>query len=215
MPATPILALPYFTGDDPPAGMDQQKALALKLDGYSGIAPPLVTALPGSPVDGQEIYYLADPASGVIWHLRYNAASSSPYKWERIGGPGLYAAVATSFNITSTGFVDQGGPQIVAPLSGDYRIAGGSWIGVVATAAGQQAMMAPRVGATAPDPVSDRLASAYSPATTGGSTFGNVGAGAMQRTLTAGTTVACQYRTTGGTGQFAARWLELTPVRVG
>src|SRR4030095_11342304 len=47
---------------------------------------PLVSALPGSPFDGQEIYYLADATNSVIWHLRYRAGSSSAYKWEFIGG---------------------------------------------------------------------------------------------------------------------------------
>lgn len=55
------------------------------------LAPPSfatrVTALPATPVDGQECY-LAIPASGnqsaAVWHMRYYAASG---KWEYIGGP--------------------------------------------------------------------------------------------------------------------------------
>jgi hypothetical protein len=39
-----------------------------------------------APQDGDEVYYAADATNGVIWHLRYRAASSSSYKWEFVGG---------------------------------------------------------------------------------------------------------------------------------
>jgi hypothetical protein len=54
-------------------------------------APQLLSSLPSSPYDGQEIYYSADPTNGVIWHLRYRSASAPPYKWELVGGPPLTA----------------------------------------------------------------------------------------------------------------------------
>jgi hypothetical protein len=53
--------------------------------------PPLVSTLPSNPVDGAEVYFLADATNGIIWHLRYRAASASAYKWEFLGGPKLYA----------------------------------------------------------------------------------------------------------------------------
>ena len=34
-----------------------------------------VSSLPGSPVDGQIAPFVADPTNGVIWLLRYRAAS--------------------------------------------------------------------------------------------------------------------------------------------
>ena len=65
------------------------------------------TSLPTSPVDGQEAI-LVDSVTNptYIWHFRYNAGSTSAYKWEFIGGapavsgapsPGL-AAFLTAFN---------------------------------------------------------------------------------------------------------------------
>jgi hypothetical protein len=83
----------------------------------------IVTALPGSPVDGQEVYYLVDAASGRVWHLRYRAASTSPYKWEFVGGSPVNAgpqgavthAVVSEIALTS-------GPTLTVPLSGDYRV---------------------------------------------------------------------------------------------
>jgi hypothetical protein len=44
---------------------------------------PVLTALPVSPVDGQEIYFQADAGPpAVVWHLRRRAS-----KWEFVGGP--------------------------------------------------------------------------------------------------------------------------------
>lgn len=104
-------------------------------------SPALVTVLPAAPVDGQEIYFLADAANGVVWHLRYRAASTSAYKWEYLGGPPLYNAVAATAVITTTtgawsNLTGSAGPAITAPLAGDYDIEGaamGTW-GVSANA---------------------------------------------------------------------------------
>ena len=67
---------------------------------------PLVTSLPGSPIDGQEVYYqsAAMAADGVVWHLRYRASSSSAYKWEYLGGPPLSAAIDAATTVSATGF---------------------------------------------------------------------------------------------------------------
>jgi hypothetical protein len=103
-------------------------------------APQLLSSLPSSPYDGQEIYYSADPTNGVIWHLRYRSASAPPYKWELVGGPPLTAEVAT-FESTSSAFpVDLAtvGPSITIPLAGDYvfemstRAQSGATVGALA-----------------------------------------------------------------------------------
>ncbi len=44
---------------------------------------------PLNPVDGQEVYYIADATNGVVWRFRYRAASGSSYKWEFVGGSPL------------------------------------------------------------------------------------------------------------------------------
>ena len=91
-------------------------------------APPsLVTSLPASPTDGQEIYYLVDSTNGVIWHLRYRAASSSTHKWEYLGGPPLVGAtgVGVSYTTGSPGYTwgpAMAAPQLTVPLPGDYQI---------------------------------------------------------------------------------------------
>lgn len=89
--------------------------------------PPLVTALPGSPVDGQECYYqnAAMAALGVAWHLRYRSAASGSYKWEYVGGPPYESHVDTSdtrSNSVYGALVSSPGPILVVPLAGDYIV---------------------------------------------------------------------------------------------
>lgn len=112
----------------------------------------LVSTLPSSPVNGQEIYYQADGTNGVIWHLRYRAASASAYKWEFVGGGALTvstgAQVSNPTYPTANTWVDIGAAVSLPalPLAGDYwveasatvynRVAATLGIGVATTAAG-------------------------------------------------------------------------------
>lgn len=90
-----------------------------------------VSTLPSSAIDGQEIYYQASgvmAASGINWHLRYNASSSSSYKWEFIGGSPLYSQDAgprnfASFSSDTWGTIDSAtDPEVTVPLAGDYVV---------------------------------------------------------------------------------------------
>lgn len=88
---------------------------------------PVVTSLPASPFDGQEVYYAADIANGIKWHLKYNATSVSIYKWEYLGGNPKFSEVLTNVGtVTSTSYVSSGSagsmPSVVAPLAGEYDI---------------------------------------------------------------------------------------------
>lgn len=81
---------------------------------------PFVTTLPTNPVDGQEVYYQVDATAGIIWHLRYRAASASAYKWEFIGGPPL--TVKSTGAQASTGGGWFSAPVVTIPRAGDYRL---------------------------------------------------------------------------------------------
>lgn len=83
---------------------------------------PVVSALPTNPVDGQEVYLQVDATNGVMWHLRYRAASASAYKWEFIGGPPLTATTPDYDAIVSAtlGVAAHDGPKITLPRNGDY-----------------------------------------------------------------------------------------------
>lgn len=104
--------------------VDVTNALTALADAVNkGTGPSLVASLPLSPVDGQEVYFLADATFGVIWHLKYRAASASAYKWEFVGGGDLRAEDNTSRTYQpGTGFnAVSGSPvAVTVPLGGDY-----------------------------------------------------------------------------------------------
>jgi hypothetical protein len=80
-----------------------------------------VTSLPASPGDGQEVFFEADSANHVVWHLRWRASAS---KWEFVGGGPMEAYDSSSVTRNSTSFGDfsSAGPSITAPLAGDYMV---------------------------------------------------------------------------------------------
>lgn len=79
-----------------------------------------------TPVDGDECYLIADATAGVIWHFRYNAGSSSAYKWESVGSQSPLMANVQGGDTTTTTFSTfadtspTAGPSITVPRAGDY-----------------------------------------------------------------------------------------------
>jgi hypothetical protein len=116
------------------------------------LGPPRVTALPTSPIDGQECYLVADAANGVIWHLRYNAASASAYKWEVVGGSPLAVEAAAAYETTSSGTyvaLATAGPSITLPVAGDWVISQGFEGYIDTTGSAWGTYMSYDIGATA------------------------------------------------------------------
>ena len=87
------------------------------------LGPTYETSLPGSPVDGQEIYYAADATNGIIWHLRYRSGGGT-YKWEFVGGSSLTAEDNDSRTVTSGTYADVPTDQVVLtiPVAGEYLV---------------------------------------------------------------------------------------------
>jgi hypothetical protein len=184
------------------------------------VGPTGVTVLPGSPVDGQEVYYLADSTNGVIWHLRYRSASASAYKWEFVGGGTLSAEVLASVTIpaaqTTYGDISGStGPSLAVPLAGDYLVAVESY---VAGAIGQQAMVSYAVGATAAND-SDGAELTIGGSTPAGTDIrANVRRSRLKTITAAATTLTAKYRTSNaafGAPTVAERVLTVIPIRVG
>lgn len=104
-------------------------APAFALGRAANTIPYLVTTLPASPFDGQEVYYRADNTAGAIWHLRARSAAnggSATYPWEFVGGSPIAALGGTAGYITSTSYsrtVTSGSlPTLSVPLAGDYDV---------------------------------------------------------------------------------------------
>lgn len=99
--------------------------------GGPSLAPPPVlkpsygTNFPVSPIDGQEAILVDSVTNPTYqWRFRYNAGSSSAYKWEYIGGVAATSIVETAESVSSTSYGDIAtiGPQFVVPRSGEYEV---------------------------------------------------------------------------------------------
>ena len=210
MPTTPIYALRYPAATDPAdVPLDLQE---LALDAEAKLAPARVTSLPGSPFDGQEVFYAADAANGVLWHLRYRAAASGSYKWEFVGGPPMNAVVLADEGTASGSLTDltTNGPSITMPLAGDYVFDFGAYAYMTGTAP-QGVIIAVSINGGAPAAGTD-ISHAWTAISIQNQIFKrtriNVG--------TAGHTARLRYSATGGaTGRFSNRYIFATPVRVG
>lgn len=111
---------------------------------------PYATTLPASPVNGQEailVDSLTNPS--FQWRFRYNAGSSSAFKWEFVGGSSAESKIDTNENTASTAFVDLAtvGPSFVAPRNGEYIISG--WSRGSPSGAGNYALLGIRVSVQA------------------------------------------------------------------
>jgi hypothetical protein len=82
------------------------------------------TTLPANPYDGQEAI-LVDSVTNpsFTWRFRYNAASTSAYKWEHVGGGGACSGPMGSLDFTATAWtMFASGPIVAAPRAGEYVI---------------------------------------------------------------------------------------------
>lgn len=133
----------------------------------SSVSPPLVTALPANPSDGDRCYLLVDQAGAsagksVVWTCRYRAlnpdgtVNANTLKWDVLEGEALYDEL----------YVDEGygaglngaygdlatvGPSITTPagITVDGILEYGAYSYFSNVAANVQAFIAPAVGATA------------------------------------------------------------------
>jgi len=178
----------------------------------SDLSVPLVSSLPTSPVDGQVIDFLADATNGVIWRLRYRAASASAYKWEFVGGSPLYALRTPPGNVTSGTYTDlteaANQPTLTLPLAGDYDVQIGMDAGN--TAVDQEVFMSYTIGGSG---ASDNDVCKFFGPTASGK---RIGVSSRRRKTGLGAVVlTAKYRVGAGTGVVENRYIQATPVRVG
>lgn len=186
------------------------------------IKPELRTTLPASPKDEQVIDYLANATTGVIWRLRYRAASSSAHKWEYVGGSDLEehdftdarnpTASFTAFNTTSVG----SSIAMTLALAGDYDLYLSAGI-VARTASAVQLRFFPATNALAALGGVDVLATINSqPGSSGVSYFQQAYSGRVTE-VTAGTVVipAFQASLSLYEASFYGITMRAHPIRVG
>lgn len=166
----------------------------------------LVTALPGSPVDG-DMVILTDSltAPTFAWHLRYISAKATN-KWIFVGGSPRYAEVLTEEAVTTGAFnpLTTAGPSVAVPVAGSYVVEQGA--ATRNSAGNYQGYMSYDIGGTG-------AVSADSVLCIGG----EIPTSNMRRrvkTLTA-VTLTSKYATAGGNHLFQNRWISIEPIAVG
>ena len=181
-------------------------------------AAELVTSLPASPLDGQQVCYLANATDGVVWTLRYRAASASSYKWEFVGGGPLIkqfegGGATSTTSASQYGVTNLADPRITIPLAGDYEIKS-SVIGFLGTAVGDLRIYANLISGTG----GLRDGAAYQGGWVGGSGIGyNVEATRGWINVSAGAVLGISYLSVLTNYAFSTytRSLLVRPVRVG
>ena len=204
-PASPQIGQIWIDTDDSPS---------------LGIGGPIYTSLPSSPADGQEIRFLADATNGIVWNLRYRLASSSPYKWEFIGGNPLVSGIAAQVGPSSANaysYVPGTDAQITIPLAGEYLIEVSCSCRTSGAVAGDIIQMG-WVRTTAPTSLVAGvdltvIAANYRTAMVA---CNSVGAGWESALIyTAGTVLRMIYWVTSVSTVFGSRAMQATPIRVG
>jgi hypothetical protein len=87
--------------------------------------PSYATTLPTAPYDGQEAILVDSITNPTYqWRFRYNASSTSAYKWEFVGGFPLQTGPmgSFSFNQNNAWVGMTGGPVLTVPRAGDYLV---------------------------------------------------------------------------------------------
>lgn len=184
---------------------------------------PLVTSLPGSPVDGQEVNYLADATNGVVWHLVYRAASG---KWLMSGGPQLHSEIANGGNgylaALNNAYGDLGspsspGPSIVVPLAGDYYLSYGffCYFSNISNA-NPVGYASPQIGATAATDQDSVQAAPGFTVPAGQQHMHNEARTIKKVGLAAGSTIMLKFKYQNAPPVLTDnRWLDLIPIKVG
>lgn len=178
---------------------------------------PLSTTLPATPVDGDMILFqtaamlATTPVSTGPWLLKYRAAATT-YKWEAVGGGvQLEHKIATSEATGSATYVNLAttGPTVTVPLDGFYDV---RWGAIGQGSAANVLLM----GLEYTFPNGTVVVAIDGRSVRHGGAAGIQSSGFTRERLNCktGTTITLKYRTTGATGTWEQRVLEVEPVAV-
>ena len=115
----------YFATDTLGAWRSDGSTWTLVAQGRPLITPSTMVAAPfTTPYDGQEVVLVSsttDPS--YEWHLRYNAGSTSAYKWECLGGVPYIGYSAGNMQLTTLNtWLNVCSASLSPPRSGEYRV---------------------------------------------------------------------------------------------
>jgi len=211
------------TATAPGSDSPNWEVISLKGDtgatGATGPNHPLVSSLPASPANGQEVYFqtAAMQTAGVMWHLRYRSlnvdgtANTSAYKWEYVGGAPLVGRPGAVYNTSSITYVDVGA-TVTVPLAGDYQARQSGRGGTQAMGQRMYTRVAASNGAVANNP---ELVLIGSTNTSNDATDKNLASDYEITGIAAGGTLRFQARVDSGSIYVVHPALIVLPMRVG
>jgi hypothetical protein len=205
---TERLKLPV-PGDAGPADyVTDTGTLADAVDAAAAKTAPLVTALPDSPDDGDEVYFdvaAGPPGVRIAWHLRYSGAW-----WDFLGGPPRYSEAADGAVITSPAYSSEWSPAyITIPLTGFYLVRLGAAFNFHGVA-GQDGVAT----GVLQDMTAGRAYLAQGASVVGGSAGGG-GASVsarVQEHFDAGHELGLIFNTVNQPANLQQRWMEVAPI---
>lgn len=193
-------------------------ATYLRGDGtWAGAGASLVTSLPGSPSDGDEVIFTDSLTAGTYhWRLKYVSGRASN-KWVFIGGAPAINEVASSQGTSSTSYTDlsTAGPSFTLPVAGDYQISIGAYNTVTEADVTVTGYMSFAIGGTG---ASDSDAVIQSTPVQSGGPYGHSSSGArtLKKTGLTAVTLTAKYRCSQTTTTtFANRFMVVEPIAIG
>lgn len=170
----------------------------------------IVEALPSEAEVGNTCTFKV--AAGIYWQLRKTGEET--YPWAYVGGPPLYAFIHGNSSRASSTYGDLAsgaGPTVTVPLKGEYDILHGArrWTGPNA----QDQFCSYVIGETAAND-EDAITWYHSGLTVEANYHGTM---SRRKTVSsASSAITLKYKTaSGGSAEWAKRWLRVTPLRVG
>lgn len=186
-------------------------------------AGAIATALPDSPVEGEDVYYLADAAAGVCWHLKYWPDPGSAYDWLFVGGASLSsekdAALVFGSSASWQDSVVGERVSVTLPLAGDYEVRWGANM-YNSTASGIAGVgITTIVGGVTTDPTGnaniDNPKVATQRSGDGSTDWGSRSRERKFAAVAAATELRMRYFADNPSASIGGRWMAVVPVRVG
>ena len=166
---------------------------------------PYGTSLPPSPADGQEAILVDSVTNPAYqWRFRFNALSSSAYKWEFVGGSPVRSSFTGSQSLVTVGSWASALPQLTLSRAGEYLF---SYIAAISIGA-NPTLVQLGLYTTSVVPGTEF------PTTQSGTWAETTSAGNLPFTATAGQTVGLGYYSSQAGTAISNRYIAAFPVRV-
>lgn len=193
-----------------------EAAIAAMQAAIDAISVPVVSALPASASNGDEVdLALGTSTQRLLWRFRYDTAETTVYKWFPVGAAPLTSRVESTGTINPGGGndwqtlagTDVAGPTMTLPVRGYYAVQFGARVNSASD--GQAAQVGASIAGS--DPSTNNVAENAN--TRSASVVGTTEPFSAE--YLAGASLRLMYRCsgTGGTASYGLRWLRAIPLK--